>query len=628
MSERLNKLIRGLAAAKRKQRRYVPALLLLAFSLVNGALALLLSADALGSAAARETLLAAYGQSAAVLACNLLPAVLFAAVGYLLTRRAWAGYLLSAVATLGFALANYFKIALRGDPLLFSDLRLIRTAGGILSRYTLAVTPAVTLAAVTAAVLTLVCAAFLADCPREGRLRPAGLLLALALVPILLPACYFSDASYAATETAVSAAAATEAEQYLARGFWYSFLHSAAPADAPEDYSAKRAAAVLAQYEDADIPDGQRVHVVGVMLEAFCDLTDFPQLAAAEGVAAVYEPLHELEERSVSGDLLTNIFAGGTVDTEWGFLTGYSHHEEFTADLETYVRWFKSQGYDAVYRHPGYGWFYNRANINRYFGFDESMFTENGFGALVDPEQAIYRSDAVLFDYLLAEVAARGAEDAPLFSFSVSYQNHGPYGNDDFEGAAVPPETNGWSAESCGILSHYLYNAADTIAELRRFTEGLDALEQPVVLAVFGDHKPWLGNDKSVYLELGVDLATDAEAGFRNTYTTPYLIWANAAAKKALGRDFTGDGGDLSPCLLMEELFDCCGWEGPAFLQLQRDMRAYSPLLHWTGYFLADGEFLFKDELPEETLAFYLDYRAAEYWRETEGLHAGETGEG
>ena len=69
-----------------------------------------------------------------------------------------------------------------------------------------------------------------------------------------------------------------------------------------------------------------------------------------------------------------------------------------------------------------------------------------------------------------------------------------------------------------------------------------------------------------------------------------------------------------------------CGWEGPAFLQLQRDMRAYSPLLHWTGCFLADGEFLFKDELPEETLAFDLDYRAAEYWRETEGLHAGDEG--
>lgn len=49
------------------------------------------------------------------------------------------------------------------------------------------------------------------------------------------------------------------------------------------------------------------------MLEAFCDLTDFPALAEQPAVQAVYAPLHDLEEQSVSGDLLTNIFAGGTV---------------------------------------------------------------------------------------------------------------------------------------------------------------------------------------------------------------------------------------------------------------------------------------------------------------------------
>ncbi len=356
------------------------------------------------------------------------------------------------------------------------------------------------------------------------------------------------------------------------------------------------------------------------MLEAFCDLTDYPQLAALDGVAAVYEPLHELESRSVSGDLLTNIFAGGTVDTEWGFLTGYSHHEEFTRSTDSYVRYFKAQGYDAVYRHPGHGWFYNRDNINHWLGFDESVFTENGFGELVDPDLAIYHSDAVLFDYLLGDLTARGADDAPLFSFSVSYQNHGPYGADLFEGAVVTPEETGWSEDACGILSHYLYNVEDTTAELRRFTEELDALEEPVVLVVFGDHKPWLGNEQAVYHELGIDFAVETEAGFRNFYSVPYLIWANRAAKETLGRDFTGEGGDLSPCLLMEELFDCCGWDGPAFLQLARDMRAISPLLHWRGCFLTEDGFVFKDELPEETLAFYLHYRSVEYWRETEGL--------
>ena len=202
-----------------------------------------------------------------------------------------------------------------------------------------------------------------------------------------------------------------DAETYVSHGFWFSFLHSVADAlpTFPENYSFRAARQLLSQYEDADIPDGQKVQVVGVMLEAFCDLTDFPALARQENVAAIYEPLHELESRSVSGDLITNIFAGGTVDTEWGFLTGYAYHNNFTAPVDSYVRYFKSQGYDTVFRHPGYSWFYDRENINQYLGFDESLFSDSGFAELVDPKVAIYRSDGILFDYLYDEVASRTA---------------------------------------------------------------------------------------------------------------------------------------------------------------------------------------------------------------------------
>ena len=47
----------------------------------------------------------------------------------------------------------------------------------------------------------------------------------------------------------------------------------------PEDYDPEEAASLLARYPDQDIPADRRVNVVGVMLEAFCDLTDFPALA-------------------------------------------------------------------------------------------------------------------------------------------------------------------------------------------------------------------------------------------------------------------------------------------------------------------------------------------------------------
>ena len=68
----------------------------------------------------------------------------------------------------------------------------------------------------------------------------------------------------------------------------------------------------------------------------------------------------------MSGNLLTNIFAGGTVDTEWGFLTGYSQHQDFTKATDSYVWYFDRQGYQTRGGHPGFGWFYDRENVNQY----------------------------------------------------------------------------------------------------------------------------------------------------------------------------------------------------------------------------------------------------------------------
>lgn len=588
-------------------------------------MALLLSAESYAPQAGALAKLGAGLSNPAIAALNLLPPLWLAALGCLLTRRVWAGYLISAVPTLGLATANCFKVALRGDPLLFSDLALARTAGGIVSRYQLPRSPLAIGVGVCAAALLVL---FLYLPPLEllsARARMIGALALLTVAPPLLAPCYLSDASYAATENSAYVSESSDNELYASRGFCYSFLHSMPDyfSAIPANYDAGDARRILSNYRDADIPDGRKVQVVGVMLESFCDLTDYPVLAEHSGVAEAYAPLHRLERRCVSGDLVTNIFSGGTVDSEWDFLTGYSHLAEFTQDVESYVRYFKAQGYDTVYQHPGYSWFYDRLNINGYLGFDRSVFTEDGFGRLVDPDLAVYRSDGVLFNYLLDSLDSRTETDAPLFSFSVTYQNHGPYDNTLFDGAPVTPENSPWSEETCGILSHYLYNISNTVRELVRFTSALEKRDEPVVAVFFGDHKPWLGNDKSVYAELGVNLDLMTEDGFRNFYCTPYLIFANSAAERVLGRSFTGDGGEMSPCMLMTKLFDLCGWDGPAFMQFSREMRAYTPLVHLYGRFLVDGQFLTKEELPDDVLDFYLNYRKVEDWLQAGGLGSG-----
>lgn len=562
-------------------------------------------------------LLYSYLDNPLILALNLLPPVLLIWLFYFLSGRAWAGFLGSFLPTVGVALVNYFKIRLRSDPLLATDLRLAAEARGIVGEYSLDLTWLVwfALACFAAGLLFTV---FLTPRGLRGwRERSLGTLSCLALSAVAMVSLYLNPQVYQQTANERFINRWSDVEVFVSKGCVYPFLYSFRNMfpTPPAGYDKARAAAQLAGYPDSDIPEGRRVSVMAVMLEAFCDLTDFEALAGQEGVRDAYAPWHALEEQSVSGNLLTNIFAGGTVDTEWAFLTGFSEYNEFRSPTDSYVWYLRRQGYQTFGSHPGYGWFYNRQNVNEYLGFEDYWFTENHYGALVGPVDAIYDSDPLLVRELLEQLKDRLAA-GPCFSFSVTYQNHGPYADTPVGGTPrLTPEGSGLSEASCNILNHYLNGVSATLRAMEELAQELEELDEPVVLVLFGDHKPWAGNGNSVYAELGAAFDLSTREGFYEYYSTPYLIRANSAAREVLGTDFTGEGGDFSPCFLMSEVFDRCGWEGPGFMKLSREMRAVTPMLHVRGLFWRDGGPV--DALDEDAMDFYRRYRCAQYYRET-----------
>ena len=552
----------------------------------------------------------------AILGLNLLPGVALIWLGYFLTRRAWAGFLFSFLPVVGVSMVNYFKIRLRSDPLLATDLRLAAEAGGIVGGYTLDVTWLTwfTLFCLVAGVLFAVF--LMPDGLRGWRNRAFGALSCLALMAVAFVSWYLSPTLYQNTANNRFINQWSDVEVFVSKGCVYPFLHSFREMfpTPPEGYDQEEAAALLQSFPDSDIPEEKKVSVMAVMLEAFCDLTDFEALGALEEVRQVYAPWHALEAQSISGDLLTNIFAGGTVDSEWGFLTGYTTHDDFRKNTDSYVWYFRDQGYRTMFSHPGYGWFYNRLNVNQYLGFQEQWFTDNHYGALVDPTAAIYDSDHILAEELLKQLKEEAAQ-GPCFSFAVSYQNHGPYETGATLGEAwLTPENAGLSQESCNLFNNYLDAVADTIDAMTGLAEELEAMEEPVVLLLFGDHKPWGGNGNSGYRELGVTFDLSTTDGFYDYYSTPYLIWANSAAREALGSEFVGEGGDFSPAFLMTELFDHCGWTGPGFMELSRQMRAVTPLVHSQGLYWVDGALT--DTLDPEGADFLRAFLGAQYYRE------------
>ena len=525
-----------------------------------------------------------YFDAPLLLLLNLLPGLLLALLLLGLTNRVWPAVLGSGVVVIAGGIAAFFKLQTRSEPLIAADLQYISEAANISSRYELHVsaTMLLCLAAVAAATvlsLLLLKARFRRWWPR---------LIFLAAVLGACAGCYFglyrSEALYEETENLVEAYSAAladgpyqmdkwnERDQFCGRGFWYPFLYSTAELGTarPEKYSAAKAEALLARYEDADIPDGQKVNVVSIMLEAYADFSVFPQL---EFVNDPYVTFHALQREGISGWLDCNIFAGGTIDTERCYMSGAPEMYNYRIPADSFVRWFGAQGYRTEFCHPGFRWFYNRGNVAEYLGFERSYFGEEYFPITEDDQPTMDRD---FFPMLLDLLHASAADGVPYFNMSVTYQNHGPYVADYYYDPDRLYVRGEMSQTSSTILNNYFWGIERTDAALRELTDALRDDPAPVVLVLFGDHKPWLGDNSSVYTDVGIDLRFWDAASHLEYCRTPYLIWANEAAKRTLGRDFTGEGGEISPCYLMLRLFDACGWTGDAYMQA---LRAACPLV-------------------------------------------------
>lgn len=599
----------GLSGSRRAVFWLWNALLPLGAALVLGLASLLL---ATGFTSTKGMLLD-YLSHPGLMALNLLPPVVLMALLYGAAGRAWLAYALTALPVLALALGNYYKLIFRDDPVVAADLLLLGEAGNMAGKYQLFLNAKLALALAAALLAGAALALFARGRPRwpvRAGTAAAALACAIALVPV-----YGSDSVYLANANEEHINRWSPTQQYVSRGGLYPFLYSikSAVPSPPEGYDQREAEELLAQYQDGVIPEDKKVNIVGVMLEAFSDFSQFEEIQFTQDVYAQY---HILEAESYTGNLLTNIFAGGTVNTERAFLTGVgSGGFDYRSNTSSYVWYLKGQGYQTSGGHPCNDWFYNRLNVNAYLGFDSYRFSEDYYGP-------VYGADPTLNDHLFLPDLTRSVleqveDDAPLFSFSVSYQGHGPYGDSECWWGRPEDFFSNENLDDASryILSNYLGSVLSTQRYLAEMVDAFRQSEEPIVLVVFGDHKPWLGNGNSVYNALGIDLSQETDESFYNYWSTRYLIWANDAAKEALGTQLVGEGPDISPCFLMNVLFEQLGWTGDAYMQAADQCRRELPVVHNYGAYLTSGGELTR-ELTEEQQRLARQFLCLGYYRE------------
>ena len=593
-----------------------------------------------------------------VLLLNFLPLALLTAILYALTGRVGLSAGIPGVVLLVLTLINSFKINLRGDPFLFSDIFLAGEAGDMLSsRYSLVFSKS-QIAGIIAAVLGLILLSLIA-----GKIRLHGhwiirgctaggcAVVLLLLILFVYPSNSLYKTTYAGGDLVSSRNAA---QWYAAHGFTWSFLHSAVDeddvsalfsfgsGDGDADLPAEtEASSDAGEEEDADTPEESEgdssaaeetaaesseteseavlPSIIMIQLEAYCDVTDYLD---SDAVESVYAGLHAIEAESVTGRLLVNCNGGSTQNTERSVITGFTSLPDFSTETNSYAWYLRSLGYTAEGSHPNTGTFYDRETINANLGFTSYYFSENLYESLLDVDASAVSSDDILFDEIvllmeqsLADTEAENGERTPYFSFNISIQNHGPY-------SYGTPATEYLTAEDCedttirNIVNNYLELISTTNEALVELVETLRDMDEPVVLVFFGDHMPYWGNYTTLdpYEALGINVDTATDEGFMNYYSTPYVIWANDAAKEALGEDFTGDGGNFGPYFLMNRVFELCGIEGNALTQAANDLMdaGVTMISSAVEVYCENGEFV--DSLSEEgqaALDTFLNFQSA-----------------
>ncbi len=559
-----------------------------------------------------------------IVALNFLPIFALMTVTYFIFGNIGVGFTLTGAAAFCIAQVNIYTMTFRDTPFSFSDIKLVGEASEMLKTYSLFL-GGVSIAVLCVLIITAVlCFWLLPKIKTNVFVRISGIIICAVLI-ILAGNRFYRDGFggygvYLSTWHPEFGNEYKTADQNMSRGVVYCFARSvyATGPQAPDGYDESLVKDVLSKYKDTPTDEDKKVHIISIMLEAYNDFSKFPGI---ELNLSPYENMHNLQKDGYSGLLYTNIFAGNTIYTERSFLTGFGG-VEYDKKTMSHVRYLKSQGYYTEAIHPFYGWFYDRKNVYNYLGFDNFYCHENKFSGIPESELKSYLYNGMISDLDLFEHITKSFEETvdrgeKYFGFSVTYQNHGPYASESTTDRECLVRKDSYTEEAYHRLNNYLSEVYRTDLAIKNLRDYVDGHSEPIVLVLFGDHNPTLGDGVDGYTALGIDMDTSTPEGAENYYCTPYVFYANDAAKKALGTDMKGEGPTLSPVFLMNELFEQMGFGGSYYMNYLEELKDRYNVLG-TGFVQTNGEYL-----PRSTVwsdAGVITRQWIEYYLKTKGI--------
>ncbi|SJM93806.1 LTA synthase family protein [Crenothrix polyspora] len=265
----------------------------------------------------------------------------------------------------------------------------------------------------------------------------------------------------------------------------------------------------------------RNIHLV--LLESFWDPSE---LKKAKYTPNPLSPeFRKLWKSAEYSHAMPPVFGGYTANSEFEVLCGFpvvKDNVKFERQLLNSVpclpHILADKGYRTVASHPNVPVFWNRVNVYRNIGF-QTYWSIKDF--VQDDMNREFMADSTLYRQVTEKISDSLEKKQPILDYIVTYFGHWNYPL----GANRPSKVK--SASKVEEVTTYANTVYYKSRELMGFIDDMRKRDPDSIIAVFGDHLPFLGENFAGYVDSGVLAAQRGEftpAMFRLYVSTPIII--------------------------------------------------------------------------------------------------------
>ena len=540
--------------------------------------------------------------------------------------RHWPAVLTLGIIAYGVGTVTYFKLEMRGEPLLPWDFQQLGDFMGVADNVKLSVQPHM----IVVALIFLLCLGLSIIMPSSYRgMKRRGLIvrLILAIVGAVMSLGIFFGI-YMSKE--VCASFHIYEDMWMQDRYYrnYSIVTGfltnlrVMQFEAPENYSQEAVYERLDQvekdlsneplYEDSYAAEHEKdavqtPNIIYVMNESFWDVSRLEGIAFDRDLTP---NLKRLAQQGASGYVYSPSFGGGTCDVEFEVLTGFSlehlpagskPYQQYVTDATPSVAQFlKGQGYSTVAIHGYYERMWSRNTAYPRLGLDDFISIED----MSDPDKRRgFVSDMEMTQQIIEQYESR-KENGPVFIHAVTMQNHTTYDESKYPQDELVNvlEHPGLSEKTLSPLRDFATGVYEADAALGALTDYFSQVEEPTIIVFWGDHFNPFGDGYEIYEKTGYIEKGDTSSPA--LHQTDLLIWSNYS-------DTHTDLGTIAAYEVSPVMAELYGLERPIYFDyLLQQMSVYRAR---TRGVTVEANGSFSETMTEEQQQWYNDHWLLQY---------------